>query len=63
MGLADRLGGVPAMAAVFAVLTGMVGAVSAKALFGLLRVWRGGIGAAVVLHAVSNLFERWLEGR
>lgn len=32
-------------------------------LFGLLRVWRGGIGAAVVLHAVSNLFERWLEGR
>jgi predicted murein hydrolase (TIGR00659 family) len=38
MGLADRLGGVPAMAAVFAVLTGMVGAVSAKALFGLLRV-------------------------
>ena len=38
MGLADRLGGVPAMAAVFAVLTGMVGAVSAKALFALLRV-------------------------
>jgi putative effector of murein hydrolase len=38
MGLADRLGGVPAMAAVFAVLTGMVGAVSAKALFGLLGV-------------------------
>jgi putative effector of murein hydrolase len=38
MGLADRLGGVPAMAAVFAVLTGMVGALSAKALFGLLRI-------------------------
>ncbi|MEN9417951.1 MAG: hypothetical protein RI988_1571 [Pseudomonadota bacterium] len=38
MGLADRLGGVPAMAAVFAVLTGMVGAVSAKTLFALLRV-------------------------
>lgn len=32
-------------------------------LFGLLRVWRGGVGAAVVLHAASNLFERWLEGR
>lgn len=32
-------------------------------LFGVLRVWRGGVGAAVVLHAVSNLFERWLEGR
>lgn len=32
-------------------------------LFGLLRVWRGGIGAAVALHALSNVFERWLEGR
>ncbi|MEZ4391037.1 MAG: MrtC family glutamic-type intramembrane protease [Polyangiales bacterium] len=32
-------------------------------LFGALRVWRGGVGAAVVLHALSNLFERWLEGR
>lgn len=32
-------------------------------LFGLLRVWRGGVGAAVVLHAASNVFERWLEGR
>ena len=32
-------------------------------LFGALRVWRGGIGAAVVLHATSNLWERYLEGR
>lgn len=32
-------------------------------LFGLLRVWRGGVGAAIALHAFSNLFERWLEGR
>ncbi|MDP3275957.1 MAG: MrtC family glutamic-type intramembrane protease [Deltaproteobacteria bacterium] len=32
-------------------------------LFGVLRVWRGGIGAAVFLHATSNLFESWLEGR
>ena len=32
-------------------------------IFGLLRVWRGGIGAAVALHAVFNLYERWLEGR
>lgn len=31
-------------------------------LFGALRVWRGGVGAAIVLHAASNLFERWLEG-
>ncbi len=32
-------------------------------LFGYVRVWRGGIGAAVFLHAISNVFELWLEGR
>nr|BAL56269.1 hypothetical conserved protein [uncultured delta proteobacterium] len=32
-------------------------------LFGAVRVRRGGIGAAVFLHAISNLFEQWLEGR
>jgi membrane protease YdiL (CAAX protease family) len=32
-------------------------------LFGALRVARGGIGAAVFLHAMSNVFEGWLEGR
>jgi membrane protease YdiL (CAAX protease family) len=32
-------------------------------LFGALRLWRGGIGAAVLLHAASNVFETWLEGR
>jgi membrane protease YdiL (CAAX protease family) len=31
-------------------------------LFGAVRVWRGGIGAAVFLHAASNVFETWLEG-
>jgi putative effector of murein hydrolase len=38
MGLAGRLGGEPALAAVFAVLTGIIGAVSARGLFRLLRV-------------------------
>jgi predicted murein hydrolase (TIGR00659 family) len=38
MGLADRLGGIPALAAVFAVLTGLVGALSGKYLFDALRV-------------------------
>lgn len=33
MGIAERIGGVPALAAVFAVLTGMVGAISARTLF------------------------------
>jgi predicted murein hydrolase (TIGR00659 family) len=62
MGIAERLGGVPALAAVFAVLTGMVGALSARTLFNLLRIdsWavRGfalgtashGIGAARALQ-------------
>ena len=38
MGIAEQLGGIPALAAVFAVLTGLVGAVSAKYLFDALRV-------------------------
>jgi putative effector of murein hydrolase len=62
MGIAERLGGVPALAAVFAVLTGMVGALSAKLLFDALGIkdWavRGfalgttahGIGAARALQ-------------
>jgi membrane protease YdiL (CAAX protease family) len=32
-------------------------------LFGFVREWRKGIGAAVFLHAISNVFELWLEGR
>ena len=62
MGIAERVGGVPALAAVFAVVTGLVGALSAKYLFNLLRIdsWavRGfalgttshGIGAARALQ-------------
>ena len=62
MGIAERIGGVPALAAVFAVLTGLVGAVSAKYVFALVRIdaWpvRGfalgttshGIGAARALQ-------------
>lgn len=38
MGIAERIGGVPALAAVFAVLTGMVGALSAKYLFDWLGI-------------------------
>lgn len=66
MGIAERIGGVPALAAVFAVLTGMVGALSAKYLFNLLRIdsWavRGfalgtashGIGAARALQVHAD---------
>lgn len=38
MGIAERLGGIPSLAAAFAVVTGIVGALSAKYLFDLLRV-------------------------
>ena len=38
MGIAEQIGGIPALAAAFAVLTGLVGAVSAKYLFDALRV-------------------------
>jgi putative effector of murein hydrolase len=38
MGVAEALGGVPALAAVFAVLTGLIGALSGRYLFALMRV-------------------------
>ena len=44
MGIADKIGGIPALAAVFAVVTGMVGALSGKALFGLLKIPTDGNG-------------------
>jgi putative effector of murein hydrolase len=44
MGVAEKIGGIPALAAVFAVLTGMVGAISDKYLFSLLGVPSHGAG-------------------
>ncbi|MFO1335775.1 MAG: LrgB family protein [Piscinibacter sp.] len=38
MGIAEQLGGIPALAAAFAVITGLTGAVSAKYLFDALRI-------------------------
>jgi len=38
MGIAEKIGGVPALAAAFAVLTGLAGAMSAKYLYQVLRV-------------------------
>ena len=70
MGIAEKIGGIPALSAVFAVLTGMVGALSGKYLFSALRIgttpsgWaaRGfalgtaahGIGAARALHVNAD---------
>lgn len=44
MGVAEKIGGIPALAAVFAVVTGLVGALSGKYLFGALRVPLDGEG-------------------
>lgn len=38
MGIAETLGGIPALAAVFSVMTGLVGAISGKYLFDALRI-------------------------
>ncbi|MDP9043615.1 MAG: LrgB family protein, partial [Pseudomonadota bacterium] len=38
MGIAERVGGVPALAAVFAVVTGLVGALSGKTIFNMLGI-------------------------
>ncbi len=38
MGIADKLGGVAALAAIFAVITGLVGAIAGKYLFDALRI-------------------------
>ena len=66
MGIAEQLGGIPALAAVFAVITGLVGAVSAPYLFNALRIGsfevRGfalgtaahGIGAARALQVDAD---------
>jgi predicted murein hydrolase (TIGR00659 family) len=51
MGVAEKIGGVPALAAVFAVLTGLVGALSGKYLFGLL-----GLGTRTPLDWMSRGF-------
>ena len=66
MGIAEQLGGIPALAAVFAVLTGLVGAISAKALLDAAQVRRPevrgfalgtashGIGAARALQVHAD---------
>ena len=46
MGIADKIGGIPALAAVFAVITGMVGALLGKYLFDALRIPKDSAGWA-----------------
>ena len=44
MGVAEKIGGIPALAAVFAVITGMVGALSGKYLFDALGIGTDKVG-------------------
>lgn len=56
MGIAEQLGGIPALAAIFAVLTGIVGALSAKYLFDALaiRAWAvRGFALGTVSHGIG----------
>lgn len=60
MGIAEKIGGVPALAAVFAVLTGLVGALSGRLLFKLLGIgtsnveWVArGFGLGTVSHGIG----------
>ena len=46
MGIADKIGGIPALAAVFAVITGMVGALLGKYMFDALRIPKDSAGWA-----------------
>ena len=60
MGIADKIGGIAALSAVFAVLTGLVGALSGKYLFGALRIptdargWTArGFALGTVAHGIG----------
>ena len=61
MGIAEKIGGQPALSAVFAVLTGLVGALSGKYLFDLFRVPRDhagwparGFALGTVSHGIGS---------
>jgi len=47
MGVAEKVGGIPALAAVFAVVTGLVGALSGKYLFDAMGITTDGNGRIV----------------
>ncbi|WP_341890774.1 LrgB family protein [Variovorax sp. YR752] len=56
MGIAEQLGGIPALAAAFAVVTGLVGAVSGKYLFDALRITEPevrGFALGTVSHGIG----------
>lgn len=55
MGIADKIGGVPALAAAFAVITGLAGALGGKYLFDVLRVPTDAAGLAARGFALGTV--------
>ncbi|MVW78256.1 LrgB family protein [Bordetella sp. 02P26C-1] len=55
MGISEAIGGIPSLSAVFAVLTGLVGALSGKYLFDLLRIPRDEAGWAARGYALGTV--------
>ncbi|MVW70046.1 LrgB family protein [Bordetella sp. 15P40C-2] len=55
MGISEAIGGIPSLSAVFAVLTGLVGALSGKYLFDLLRIPRDEPGWAARGYALGTV--------
>jgi putative effector of murein hydrolase len=60
MGIAEKIGGIPALAAVFAVLTGLVGALSGRYLFNAMHLpfttagWTArGFGLGTAAHGIG----------
>ena len=55
MGIAEKIGGIPALTAVFTVLTGLIGAMGGKYLFDLLRIPLSGGGWAARGFALGTV--------
>jgi predicted murein hydrolase (TIGR00659 family) len=57
MGIAERIGGIPALAAAFAVITGVLGAMMGKSIFDLLRIsdWKArGFALGLAAHGIGT---------
>ena len=57
MGIAERIGGIPALAAAFAVITGVLGAMMGRSIFDLLRIgdWKArGFALGLAAHGIGT---------
>lgn len=57
MGVAEQIGGIPALAAAFVIVTGIIGAVAVKPLFDLLRIRNEmvlGVATGIAAHGIGT---------